>query len=198
MRSKRLFVTAAVLFGLTGAAHAGNLQVAPLKVLFASDTASATLQVRNAGESATSIQAQVRAWSVSEDGRDVYEPTQDFVFFPRIFELEPGAEGVVRLASRGPVDNQGTEFFVVESIAATGRDGEGRETFRAQRGGWYVLAGTSRPFSLDVDPEACRRSATVSLEAKWGGTSHAVDLPVDPAECAPTTASPLPGPPGGQ
>ena len=238
----------------------GTLRVSPLKVFFDRGTASATVQVRNAGAEKTSIQADVRAWSVTADGRDAYEDTSDFVFFPRIFEVEPGEDGVVRLAYRGEsalpteqsyriflrelptpgkqeegvgflielsvpifirashpraegaiagaeitggrvqvqVENRGTEFFVVDSVVATGRDEAGQETFRNQVGGWYVLAGTTRPFSVAVDPEACQRSRTVTVEAVWDGAARSLALDVDPERCLDQPLPPLPGPPGGQ
>ncbi len=258
MRPTRPALLAALLLGVAAPALGGNLRVSPLKVFFDGNTASATVQVRNAGAERTSIQATIRAWSVTAEGRDAYEDTSDFVFFPRIFEVEPGEDGVVRLAYRGEtalpterayriflrelptpgkheegvgflielsvpifirasqprtegavaaaevseglaqvrVENRGTEFFVVDSVVAAGRDAEGQETFRSQVGGWYVLAGTTRPFSVAVDPEACRRSRTVTVEAVWNGSAHSFESDVDPARCLPQPLPPPPGPPG--
>ena len=260
MRPTRPALLAALLFGLAAPALGGSLRVSPLKVFFDRGTAAATVQVRNAGAEKTSIQADIRAWSVTEDGRDAYQDTSDFVFFPRIFEVEPGEDGVVRLAYRGAtalpteqsyriflrelptpgkqeegvgflielsvpifvrashpraqgtlvaadlaggrvqvrVANQGTEFFVVDSVVAAGRDENGQETFRSQVGGWYVLAGTARPFSVAVDPEACRRSRTMAVEAVWDGTARSVTLDVDAERCDVDPLFQLPGLPGEQ
>jgi fimbrial chaperone protein len=260
LRPTRPALLAALLLGLAAPALGGTLRVSPLKVFFDRSTASATVQVRNAGAEKTSIQADVRAWSVTADGRDAYEDTSDFVFFPRIFEVEPGEDGVVRLAYRGEtalpteqsyriflrelptpgkqeegvgflielsvpifirashprsegtvagaelagsriqvrVENRGTEFFVVDSIVAAGRDDAGQETFRSQVGGWYVLAGTTRPFSVAVEPEACRRTRTVTVEAVWSGAARSLEFDVDPERCDADPLLQLRGPPGEQ
>lgn len=259
MKPIHLSILPALLIALGGPAHAGSLRVAPLKIFFDGTTASATLQVRNSGPEKTTIQASVRDWSLGDDGRDAYADTDEFVFFPRIFEVEAGAEGVVRLAYRGPagpaserayriflrelptpgkreegvgflielsvpifvravqprsegavsagalvggraqvlVENRGTEFFVVDTVTATGRDAEGQETFRTEAGGWYVLAGTARPFSVEVDPAGCRRSAAILVEASWNGAARGVEFPVRAEDC-PEERLPPPGQPGGQ
>ena len=85
---------------LGGFAQAAGLTVTPVQLFFADGAKSQNLTVVNAGGDKVSVQVVVKKWSISPDGRDRYVDSTDLVFFPRIFELEPDEEAVLRIGRK--------------------------------------------------------------------------------------------------
>lgn len=53
------------------------------------------------------------------------------------------------------VRNGGNSFFIVNGATATGVSKSGATTFTKQQDGWYVLAGGTRHFQIQIPAEAC-------------------------------------------
>jgi fimbrial chaperone protein len=95
----RAAVTAAFLLSgvlSPGLAWAGAFQVTPLRVELSSSQASNALTVQNNGSEPVVVQLQTVAWS-QENGRDVYQPSDDLVATPPIFTIQPGAAQIIRV-----------------------------------------------------------------------------------------------------
>ncbi len=74
--------------------------------------------------------------------------------------------GYVSLEKQGlsiRVNNTGNRFLMVGAMQAVGRDAEGKEVFRSEGQGWYVLAGHGRGFSLPVNKESCEKMVTLEV-----------------------------------
>jgi P pilus assembly chaperone PapD len=74
--------------------------------------------------------------------------------------------GYVSLEKQGlsiRVNNTGNRFLMVGAMQAIGRDAEGKEVFRSEGQGWYVLAGHGRGFSLPVNKESCEKMVTLEV-----------------------------------
>jgi fimbrial chaperone protein len=104
----RAAVVAAFFFfcALThGPIWAGSFQVSPLRVELSSQHANDALEVRNNASEPVLIQLQTVAWS-QENGRDVYQPSDDLVATPPIFTVQPGATQIIRVGLLRGVDEK--------------------------------------------------------------------------------------------
>jgi fimbrial chaperone protein len=61
------------------------------------------------------------------------------------------------------VQNSGTVHFVARTLDVQGRDAAGTTVFEKPVQGWYVLAGESRAFDIELPKAACARTKSVSV-----------------------------------
>lgn len=81
--------------------------------------------------------------------------------------------------------NTGNVHFLVQSVTVKATDAAGATTFEKVPEGWYVLAGGTRVWQLDLPKDACTKSKKVTVnmlttEGKFDGK-----LDVEPAACGP-------------
>jgi fimbrial chaperone protein len=88
---------------LPGSLWAGSFQVSPVRVELSSGQTSDALSILNSGSEPVLIQLQTVAWS-QDQGRDVYQPTDDLLATPPIFTVLPGGTQIVRVGLLRGVD----------------------------------------------------------------------------------------------
>jgi fimbrial chaperone protein len=76
------------------------------------------------------------------------------------------------------VQNTGKSQFRIETLEVTGKDG-----FTQQMGGWYLLAGSSRQYTLNIPPEACRAQQHLNLNVKVGDNQFTSGIDINPSMC---------------
>ena len=79
------------------------------------------------------------------------------------------------------VQNTGNSHFRINSLEVKGADG-----YSQNMGGWYLLSGASRQYSLDIPPDVCRAQKRLSLNVKVGEDDFSSDLDIDPSMCGTT------------
>ena len=82
---------------------AGSLSVSPIRIDLSSAQRSVALTVRNESDQPTVVQAQLVAWSQTEND-DRLEPTSDILASPPIFTVASGGAQIVRVALRRAPD----------------------------------------------------------------------------------------------
>ena len=82
------------------------------------------------------------------------------------------------------VQNSGNVHFLVSSIRVRGLGATGDAVFEREIGGWYVLTGGSRLFSLEVPAADCVRIATLVAEVKIGSSELSDRLVVPSPSCS--------------
>jgi fimbrial chaperone protein len=82
---------------LTSGAYSASLKFVPMSILLDSEPRRAALTIINSGEEKVTLQLQLVKWSQDGQGRDVYEPSKDLVFYPQIVSIAAGKEGTVRV-----------------------------------------------------------------------------------------------------
>jgi fimbrial chaperone protein len=97
VKFKRWTLLACFLALLPGSIFAASLRFIPLAVMLDSEPRRGTLTIVNAGDEKVTVQLQLMKWSQGADGADVYEPTKDLVFYPQIFSISAGKQGIVRV-----------------------------------------------------------------------------------------------------
>jgi fimbrial chaperone protein len=81
------------------------------------------------------------------------------------------------------IKNSGNSHFVVSKIKAKGRDESHTEVFTKEAGGWYVLAGATKTFAVDVPKEDCLKATEIKAEAEVEKDVIASSLKVDTNQC---------------
>jgi fimbrial chaperone protein len=112
-------VTAAALLG--SAAACAQALISPVLIEFTPKQKIATVRI-TLSDKATSpmrLQAQLLRWRQNVHGAPVTQPSDDLVVTPRIAELKPGQQQVLRLALRGslPAETEMAYRLVLEDIA---------------------------------------------------------------------------------
>lgn len=64
------------------------------------------------------------------------------------------------------VKNDGNRHFIITSLSIKGEDGQGKELFSKELGGWYLLSGVSRSYVVEIPADICASSARVKVEVK--------------------------------
>lgn len=95
-----LFVCASLVFS---AAQAGSFMVDPTRIELAPGQLSATLTIRNDGREPAVIRVEARAWA-QQGEQDLYEASKEILVTPPIISVPPGADQIVRIALRRPLD----------------------------------------------------------------------------------------------
>lgn len=85
------------------AAQAGSFMVDPTRIELGPGQLSATLTIRNDGREPAVIRVEARAWA-QQGEQDLYEPSKEILVTPPIITVPPGADQIVRIALRRPLD----------------------------------------------------------------------------------------------
>lgn len=94
--------------------------IKPTSLELYSHSRSASITIVNDEEIPLSFQVMAAEWFQDEGGRDEYRETQDLIFYPKLFTLEPGEERIVRVSSRflNPTKEKTYRLFVVQTPKA--------------------------------------------------------------------------------
>ena len=83
------------------------------------------------------------------------------------------------------IRNDGNAHLQVGKILATGLNEGGVEVFSKEASGWYVLAGKSRRFAIEVSREECLRAKRIRIEADVEKTKAQSTFEVSTDRCPP-------------
>jgi fimbrial chaperone protein len=81
--------------------------------------------------------------------------------------------------------NSGNIHFLVQSVKVKAVDAAGAGTFDKSPEGWYVLAGGTRIWQLDIPKDACAKSKKLTVEIQTTEGKFDGKLDVQPAGCGP-------------
>jgi fimbrial chaperone protein len=88
--------------GLAGVSHAGSFGVTPTRVDLDRNAKSAIIEVMNDDDAKLAFQAKLYEWHQSPDGRDEYVESQDLIYFPQLFTVNPKNKRIIRAGLKGP------------------------------------------------------------------------------------------------
>lgn len=86
-----------LLAGVPTGLQAATLSLIPLSIVLRSNPRIGTLTIKNENTERVTLQIQMTSWRQDAEGKDIYEPTTDLVFYPHILTIEGGKEGIVRM-----------------------------------------------------------------------------------------------------
>ncbi len=83
------------------------------------------------------------------------------------------------------VRNSGNVHFVIRSVGIYGEDMLGERVFDRELGGWYLLNGVSRQYSVSIPADICRRLKVMRVSVSTDRFSLDGRLDVDKSMCSP-------------
>lgn len=86
---------------LSTALHAGSFGVAPTRLDFDRGAKSGVIEVSNDDERKLSFQLKLFEWKQGADGKDQYVESQDLIYFPQLFSVNPRDKRIVRVGLKG-------------------------------------------------------------------------------------------------
>ena len=97
-------------------AVAGSFTVIPIRIYLTEKKKTESLKIKNNGASKVTVQIESFLWGQDKDGQDIQEPTKDLIYFPKILEIGPNEERIVRLSYSGnwPVTEKTYRLYVRE------------------------------------------------------------------------------------
>ncbi len=104
-------------FFLPDGARGGEFRVTPIRLVFDARTKTGVITVTNEAEEKLQCQVKAFEWTQDAGGKDVYEETQDLIFFPKIMTVDPKSERVIRAGIKVPaVAREKTYRLFIEEI----------------------------------------------------------------------------------
>jgi fimbrial chaperone protein len=83
------------------------------------------------------------------------------------------------------VKNTGNVYFLVQSVKVKAVDAAGATTFEKSVEGWYLLAGGTRVWELDLPKDACAKSKSLTFDVQSEETKFSGRMEVAAAACGP-------------
>ncbi|UCE41063.1 MAG: molecular chaperone [Candidatus Aminicenantes bacterium] len=116
VRKMTLKIFAGTLILMAFSLIQAQITVVPIRVFLDPGKKSADLKITNEKSEKMNIQVRAVAWSQDPEGKDKFDPTEDIVFFPKIFEVEPGKDAVIRVGYQGdwPETEKNYRLFIRE------------------------------------------------------------------------------------
>lgn len=111
------------------AAAAGSFGVSPTRIDFEKGVRTATVEVENDDEQKLNFQVRLFEWAQGADGKDDYKESQDLIWFPQLFTIQPKEKRVIRVGLKGvgggPPPLEKTYRLFIEEIPGPAPPGAG-------------------------------------------------------------------------
>jgi len=99
---------------------------------------------------------------------------------PRL-EFAPVRGGVLSFSVR----NGGNVHFTLQGVLVKGLGQDGKAVFERRAEGWYVLAGGSRDYEIEIPREQCGKLKSLYVETQIDRKTLSEKLEISSAPCAP-------------
>jgi fimbrial chaperone protein len=82
------------------------------------------------------------------------------------------------------VVNTGNTHFSVQRVHVTAKSSDGAPVFSRDLSGWYVLAGGTRHYSMELPKDQCSRIASIAIDVRAGSLNFAKSIDRPGRGCA--------------
>jgi fimbrial chaperone protein len=107
-----------VIFLLPAEGLPVNFSINPIRIFFEGGKKTDMLTVKNESAKKVALQISAVAWTQDEKADNVYLPTEDILFFPKLVEIPPGEEKIIRIGTRvSRGDTEKTYRLFLEEIS---------------------------------------------------------------------------------
>lgn len=97
--------------------YSGQWRVAPIWITLDQRAKSSVVTILNDGDDTVHLQGKAMEWTQDSKGKDVYQETNDLIFFPRILTLKKGEQKIIRAGTRLPAtSSEKTYRLFIEEI----------------------------------------------------------------------------------
>ena len=144
--------------GIAATALAGSFGVAPTRVDLDRGTRSATIEVGSEDSAKLNFQVKLFEWTQDSDGKDQYVESQDLIWFPQLFTVNPQGKRIVRVGTRQATvpEREKTYRLFIEELTQPGAAQSGTQVSVVLRFGVPIFVAPAAPrrsFVIDsVEP----------------------------------------------
>lgn len=94
-----------------------NFSINPIRIFFEGGKKTDIITVKNESPRSVALQVNAAAWTQDEKGDNVYLPTEDILFFPKLMEINAGEEKIIRIGNNvSRSDEEKTYRLFIEEI----------------------------------------------------------------------------------
>lgn len=98
----RKFLLAVLTLAAPLAGTAAEFSISPMRLDFARGARSAAVTVSNDDVRPLRMQLRLMRWTQDADGADVYQESDELIYFPRMMSVPPGEKRLVRVGLKTP------------------------------------------------------------------------------------------------
>jgi fimbrial chaperone protein len=174
--SVRIMSACAVALLSSGAGHALELGIAPLRVELEATQASGSLTVTNQGHEKVAMQVDAQSWIQDADGQNLLQQTDVVLAVPPLFELEPGESQLVRVGVMQPerADQEQAFRLLLTELAPPVANGTGPGLRLRTRISVPVFVRPARPVRSRLQLQSLRiDGGEARIRLHNAGSSHA-------------------------
>jgi fimbrial chaperone protein len=174
MRRRTNWAVAMVLITVPLGVLAGSLRVSPIRVEFDDQSAAAILTLMNEGQDKATVQLNAMSWYQDPNGVDSYTETKDIVFFPKILEVDPATERIIRVGFQGESTPavEGTYRIFLQELPVA-KPGDAAITFAMTFSIPIFVAPKVEERKVTID-EVIQKNGHVRIKIWNGGNTHIV------------------------
>ena len=177
---KKLLITALVItiISVPLIASAGSFRAVPVKLYLDARTKTAVLKVTNDGEEKVTVQLEAVSWRQDNDGKDIYEPTKDIVFFPKIADIEQGQEKIIRVGYEGkkataPESTEKTYRLFIQELPVS-KPGEVAIKMAIRMGLPIFVAPETKAVKQGIIEKMALSDGSLTVKVRNAGNSHLI------------------------
>jgi fimbrial chaperone protein len=94
-----------------------NFSINPIRIFFEGGKKTDILRIKNESPNIAALQINAVAWTQDEKGDNIYSPTADILFFPKLMEINPEEEKIIRIGKKvSRSDTERTYRLFIEEI----------------------------------------------------------------------------------
>lgn len=130
-----LTILSFLLLFIVNTGLAGDWRVIPIKMFLGPKAKSGSVRLINNDSAPLNLQVTAMTWRQDESGQDIYEETEDIIFFPRVMTVPAGKEQVLRAGIKIPATTiEKTYRLFIEEIPEATRTGSAAVTVAVRFG----------------------------------------------------------------
>jgi len=114
------------LSGFSVKVLAAQWQVVPISLDLNKKTKSGVIAVKNTDEEVLQVSVVAKEWTQDETGKDQYTETNDLIFFPKVLQIKPNSERVIRVGVKAPAIKKEQTFrlYIKEAVSPSKRSSQ--------------------------------------------------------------------------
>ncbi len=98
-----------------------NFSVNPIRIFFNGENKTDVLTITNESNENVTLQIKAVTWTHDEEGKGIYSPTEDIIFFPKIVTIKADEQKIIRLGIRMPQGKEEKTYrLFLEEIPSPG------------------------------------------------------------------------------
>ncbi len=120
-----LLLISLLFFNFQNKGFAAEWRISPIRIEMAPQDKSTSITVYNEDKIPINFQVKAMLWTQDDKGKDLYEDTEDIIFFPKVFTLQPGKERLIRLGVKNstPLREKSYRLYVEEIPSQPNKEG---------------------------------------------------------------------------